>query len=126
MSKSVAILGASTDRSKYGNKSVRAHEAEGWTVYPVNPKADEVEGHKAYASLSDVPQPLTRISVYLPPQVSMKLLPEMAGTPHDELFFNPGAESEELIAAAKEHGLKPLQACSIVAIGQKPGNFPAE
>jgi predicted CoA-binding protein len=125
MSKSVAILGASTDRSKYGNKSVRAHKAEGWTVYPVNPKADEVEGEKAYASLADVPHPVTRISVYLPASVGIRMLPEIAATPHEELFFNPGSESEELIAAAQAQGLKPLQACSIVAIGQRPGNFQA-
>ncbi len=126
MAKTVAILGASTDKSKYGNKSVRAHEAEGWEVYPVNPKASEVEGRKAYSSLKEVPQPLTRISVYLPPQVGIEMLPEIAETEHEELFFNPGSESEELIARAKELGLKPIQACSIVAIGQKPGNFPGE
>lgn len=124
MNKTVAILGASTDPGKYGNKSVRAHEAEGWTVYPVNPKAEWVEGHKAYASLAEVPQPLQRISVYLPPKLGMRMLDAIAETPHEELFLNPGAESEELVAAAQEKGLKPIQACSIVAIGQRPGNFP--
>ena len=124
MSKTVAILGASTDRGKYGNKSVRAHKAEGWTVYPVNPKADEIEGEKAYPALADVPQPLKRISVYLPPAVTLKMLDAIAAAPHEELFLNPGAESEELVAAAQEKGLKPIQACSIVAIGQRPGNFP--
>ena len=53
MSQTIAIIGASTDRAKYGNKSVRAFKDGGWTVYPVNAKADEVEGLKAYASISD-------------------------------------------------------------------------
>ncbi|MEX2112968.1 MAG: CoA-binding protein [Pirellulales bacterium] len=63
----VAILGASSDRSKFGNKSVRAHLQAGYEVVPVNPKGGTIEGLTAYRSLDEVPEPhLTRISVYLP------------------------------------------------------------
>ena len=76
----VAILGASADRSKFGNKSVRAHQQQGYTVYPVNPKADEIEGLKAFKSLAEVPAgKLDRISVYLPPQVGLAVLPDFDG-----------------------------------------------
>jgi predicted CoA-binding protein len=47
----VAILGASADRATFGNKSVRAHLAQGYTVYPVNPKGGQVEGLFVYRSL---------------------------------------------------------------------------
>ena len=67
--KTVAVVGASADRSKYSNKSVRAHLAQGWTVYPVNPKGGEIEGLQAYPSITDVPQPLDRVTLYLPPAV---------------------------------------------------------
>ena len=55
--KTVAILGASADRSKFGNKAVRAFQRAGWHVYPVNPAGGEVEGLPCYPSLADVPGP---------------------------------------------------------------------
>lgn len=117
----VAILGASTDRSKFGNKSVRAHLAKGFTVYPINPKADEIEGLKAFASLADIPPgKLDRVSVYLPPAVGMKVLPDIAARGCDELWLNPGTESDELVAEAERLGLNVIQACSIVDVGVSP------
>jgi predicted CoA-binding protein len=117
----VAILGASTDRTKFGNKSVRAHAAKGYTVYPINPKADEIEGLKAYPSLAAVPPgKLDRISVYLPPAVGIKILPEIAARGCEELWLNPGTESDEIIAEAERLGLNVIQACSIVDVGLTP------
>ncbi|MGI8979049.1 MAG: CoA-binding protein [Pirellulaceae bacterium] len=117
----VAILGASADRSKFGNKSVRAHQQQGYTVYPVNPKADVIEGLTAYKSLAEVPEgKLDRISVYLPPHVGMTVLPEIAARGCDELWLNPGSDSDELVAAAREKGLNVIQACSIVDVGVIP------
>ncbi len=117
----VAILGASADRSKFGNKSVRAHQQQGYTVYPVNPKADVIEGLKAFKSLAEVPAgKLDRISVYLPPQVGMVVLPEIAARGCDELWLNPGSDSDELVEAARAKGLNVIQACSIVDVGVSP------
>jgi uncharacterized protein len=122
---SIAILGASAERSKFGNKAVRAFVARGYDVYPVNPKADEIEGLTAYPSLAAIPEgvELDRISVYLPPAVGMKVLPEIAARGCGELWLNPGSESEELVAAAEKQGLNVIQACSIVAIGMSPHQF---
>ena len=122
----VAILGASADRSKFGNKAVRAFLARGYTVYPVNPKGGEVEGLPVYKSLADIPADvkLDRISVYLPPAVGLKTLPEIAKRGCGELWLNPGSESDELVEAAEKQGLHVIQACSIVAIGMSPHNFP--
>jgi uncharacterized protein len=121
----VAILGASTDRSKFGNKAVRAFLARGFDVYPVNPKATEIEGLAAYPSLAAIPAKvrLDRISVYLPPPVGLKVLPEIAARGCNELWLNPGSESDELVAAAEAQGLNVIQACSIVAVGMSPHDF---
>ena len=117
----VAILGASADRSKFGNKSVRAHQQQGYTVYPVNPKADVIEGLKAFKSLAEVPAgKLDRISVYLPPQVGLAVLPEIVARGCDELWLNPGSDSDELVEAARAKGLNVIQACSIVDVGVSP------
>ena len=61
--KTVAIIGASNDRSKYGNKSVRAHLGHGYQVFPVNPREAQIEGLLAYKSITDVPVRPERISV---------------------------------------------------------------
>lgn len=120
----VAIVGASTDRRKYGNKSVRAHAAEGWAVFPVHPSAAEIEGHRAFSSLRDVPRPIDRVSLYLPPERGLDVLADVAAVAPAEFYVNPGAESDELIAAARALGLDPIQACSIVDVGRSPREYP--
>lgn len=121
--KSVAILGASADRQKFGNKAVRAFHQQGWTVYPVNPKETEIEGLVCYRSIADVPVCPQMISVYLPPLVLLKLLPDIAARGCDELWLNPGTESDEVLAAAERLGLNVVQACSILGIGVSPATL---
>ncbi|HOV34027.1 MAG TPA: CoA-binding protein [Candidatus Hydrogenedens sp.] len=124
MSKTVAIIGASNNRNKYSNKAVRAYLDKGWTVYPVNPNLQEVEGISCYKSIEEVPEPIDRISVYVPPQIGINLLPVIARKKHNELYINPGAENNTLIQKAYELGLLPIYACSIIAIGSHPSSYP--
>ena len=126
MEKTIAIIGASTDRRKYGNKAVRAFRDGGWTVYPINPKAETIEGLPCYASIRDVPRPIDRVSIYIAPFFGKKLLPDIAATQPGEVFFNPGSEDEELLKKAREAGLNVVQACSIVNIGLRPDMYPDE
>ena len=119
----IAIVGASSDPAKFGNKAIRAYLQQGYDVYPVNPKGGEIEGLSASASLSEVPvERLDRISFYLPPAVGLRVLEEVADKPHGDLWLNPGSESDELLAKAREMGLDPIVACSIVDIGMRPGD----
>ncbi len=121
----VAILGASSDRAKFGNKSLRAHLHGGYEVYPVNPKADRIEGLASYASLAAVPaNQLDRISVYLPPAVGLSVLPEIAATQAREVWFNPGSATPELLERARALGVNAIAGCSIVDLGLSPSDFP--
>lgn len=122
--KTVAILGASSDRSKFGNKSVRAHLQAGYRVFPVNPKEREIEGQPAYASLAALPARPERISVYLPPPIGRQLLPEIARIGAREVWFNPGAADDALLAEAAELGVPAIDGCSIVDLGLSPAMFP--
>ena len=121
--KTIAILGASSDRNKFGNKAVRAFRQQGYEVYPVNPKEAIVEGLNAFPSISDVPVRPQMISVYLPPPVLLKILPAIAARGCDELWLNPGTESDEVLAEAERLELNVIQACSIVGVGVSPANF---
>ena len=122
--KTVAIVGASVDRSKFGNKAIRAYLGQGWEVYPVNPKGGEIEGVKVYPSIEAIPVQIDRVTLYLPPEVGIKLLPSIAAAKPAEFFVNPGSESDEFVAEAKKLGLDPILACSIIDLGVSPAEFP--
>ncbi len=121
--KTVIIVGASADREKFGNKSLRAHQAGGWRVYPVNPQGGVIEGEPVYQRVADVPGPVDRVSMYVPAKVGVTLVEEIASKEPKEFFLNPGSESAELIETARSRGLDPLTACSIVDLGMSPSQF---
>jgi len=122
--KSVAILGASKDRAKFGNKSVRAHRAAGYEVLPVHPKESEIEGLAAYPALAALPHAVERISVYLPPAVALAALPAIARAGAREVWFNPGAADAAVLAEAQRLGIPAIDGCSIVDLGLSPADFP--
>ncbi len=118
--KTVAIIGASNDRSKFGNKAVRALLQQGYEVWPVNSREETIEGLCAFKDIRDVPVRPQLASVYLPPAVLLKVLPAIAAKGCDELWLNPGTESDEVLAEAERLGLNVIQACSIVGVGVSP------
>ncbi len=122
--KTVAVVGASTDRRKFGNKGVRAFVQAGWRVFPVNPNEPKVEGLPTVGSVSDITGPLDVVSLYVPAKVSLKLLPAIAKKRPGELWINPGAESDELLAEAARLGLRVVETCSIIRVGYRPADFP--
>jgi predicted CoA-binding protein len=120
MANTVAVVGASCDRRKYGNKSVRAHRKLGYTVDPIHPHEHEIEGLPAYRELAQVPGPVDRITMYVPPHVGIQMLDQIAAKQPKEFFLNPGSGSPELLARAREMGLDPIEACSILDLGEDP------
>ncbi len=119
----IAIIGASNDRTKFGNKSVRAYLKQGHKVFPVNPREETIEGLPAFGSVLDIPEDIDRVTVYLPPQITLNVLGEVAKKGTKELFLNPGSESTEVIDKARALGLTPVVACSIVDTGETPASY---
>ena len=123
--KTIAVLGASKDRSKFGNKCVRAYKAAGYEVFPINLAGlDEVEGFKAYRNLDDVPGDLERISVYLPPPLTLEMLPDIQRKGAQEVWFNPGSADQKVLEEARRLGIPARPGCSIVDVGFSPAQFP--
>jgi predicted CoA-binding protein len=118
--KVVAVIGASSNRQKFGNRAVRAYLREGCTVIPINPHEAEVEGLKAYKSVLDVPVPIDMATFYVPPEIGEVVIEEVAKKQIPEVWLNPGAESDALIARARSLSIKPIVACSIMSVGQNP------
>src|SRR5262249_25691866 len=112
------------DRAKYGNKAVRAFRDAGWTVFPIHPSLQQVEGMATYPSLEALPVArLDRVSFYVPPNIGLGILAEVARKDGGELWLNPVAESPEMIARAEKLGLNVIQACSILGSGRQPAAY---
>lgn len=120
MPKVVAVIGASSNRQKFGNRAVRAFMREGYTVVPINPHESEVEGLRSYPSVLDVPGSIDMASFYVPPEIGETVIDDVARKKIPEVWLNPGSESDALVARARSLSLNPIVACSIVAVGQNP------
>jgi len=120
MAKIVAVIGASNDRRKFGNRAVRAFRRQGYTVVPINPHEAQVEGLRTYPSVLDVPDPIDMATFYVPPDIGEKVMPEVARKRIPEVWLNPGSESDALIRLARSLNVEPIIACSIMGIGENP------
>lgn len=123
MSKTVAVIGASSDRRKYGNKALRAFAKQGYSVIAINPNEAEVEGYRTYGSVLDVPGPIDMATIYVQPEVALRIVEELAQKKVGEVWLNPGADGPAVVRRARELGLNTIQACSIMGIGDSPGRY---
>ena len=123
----VAIIGASTNLCKFGNIAVRSFLNKGHTVFPVNPECAEmavaIEGLKAYRTVLEIPGRVDLATLYVPPNIGMRILDDLRQKQVPEIWVNPGAESDQLKDQAKNLGLRLVFQCSIVAIGDSPANY---
>ena len=124
MAQVVAVVGASRDRRKFGNKAVRAFQHRGYDVVPINPEGGVIEGIPTYASVLDVPRSIDIATVYLQPTIGERVIDEIARKGIEEVWLNPGADSARVVARARALGLNPILDCSIVGIGESPASYP--
>ncbi len=123
MAKTVAVIGASSNRSKFGNKALRAFQSRGYNVIPINPNEPEVEGHHTYASVLEVPEAIDLATFYVPGHVGVRVIDEIAQKRIPEVWLNPGADDPQVVTRARELGLKTVMQCSIIAIGESPARY---
>lgn len=121
--KVVAIIGASSDRRKFGNKALRAFKHQGHTVIPVNPNERSVEGIPTVPSVLDIAGPVDMATLYVQPEVGVLVMEEVAKKRIREVWLNPGADAPGVVQKARSLGLEPILACSIIAIGESPSDY---
>ena len=123
MAKTVAVIGASRNRQKFGNKALRSFEAQGYTVIPINPNEVEVEGHKTYRTVLEYPGQIDMATVYVPASAGVAVMADLKKKGIPEVWLNPGADAAAVVRRAQELGLNVIQACSILAIGDTPWRY---
>lgn len=119
----VAVIGASANRRKYGNKALRAFRTQGYTVIPINPHESEVEGERAYPTVLDYPGAIDEATLYVQPDVALAVMDDLAAKKIPTIWLNPGTDAPEVVARAKALGLAPVVACSILGVGEAPADY---
>ncbi|MCA9321886.1 MAG: CoA-binding protein [Planctomycetes bacterium] len=114
-----AVVGASTNRSKYGNKVLRCYQQNGRSVTPVNPRATEIEGIPAVPDLSLVEPRDCGVSIITPPAITEAVIDEAISLGISHLWLQPGSESPAAIARAEKEGLVVIHGgpCLLVVLG---------
>ena len=127
-SESFAVSGASTNREKYGNKVLRCYMQHKKGVIPVNPRADSIEGLKTVKALSDLPPSVKSISIITPPKITEMLVDEAIEHGIENIWMQPGAESQTAIDKAKKAGVNVLAngICILVVLGYRDAWLPEE
>jgi len=116
---SFAVVGASRDRAKYGNKVLRVYLQNQLKVFAVNPHADEIEGLPSYTDLSSLPQSVDAVSIITPPEVTQQIVADAIEAGIGHLWMQPGAESIDAVQLAKDAGINVISGgpCILVALG---------
>ncbi len=115
-----AVVGASTDREKYGNKILRCYQQNGREVVPINPRGGLIEGLEAKIALAELDDPKSHaLSVITPPPISLKVVEEAAGLGIRRIWLQPGAESQAVLDRAAELGIELIAGgpCLLVVLG---------
>ena len=114
-----AVAGASTNRDKYGNKVVRVYQQNDKPVYPINPRATEIEGVTAYPDVVSLPEGPIGLSIVTPPKITLEVVRQALKRGVRHFWMQPGAENEEAVHEAQEAGASVIYGgpCVLVALG---------
>lgn len=115
------VVGASADRSKYGNKVLQCYLQKGKRVVPVNPKEKEIEGLSCIAAVADLPEEVQSISVITPPKVTEQVVRDAAARGIKNVWMQPGAESAAAVDYCRQHGINVIAdgSCILVVLGYR-------
>lgn len=110
----VAVVGVSTDQSKFGWIVYQNLKSRGYHVFAVNPRYTECHGETCYPSVAELPVVPGLVVLVVPPAVSERLMPDLAAAGVQRVWLQPGAESPAAIAAAEAAGLQVIHSVCIM------------
>jgi predicted CoA-binding protein len=114
--RNVAVLGASPKSDRYSNQAVRLLASFDYRPIPVNPAFDEIEGLTCFPNLAAIDEPVHTVTIYLRPTRSTLLIDQILAANPQRIIMNPGAENEDLAAAASGAGIEVVEGCTLVML----------
>lgn len=122
--KKFGVAGASTHRYKFGNKVLRCYMEHGYSVVPVNPEAQEIEGINCVASVAELPADVEALSIITPPHITHEVVKQALEKGIKHIWMQPGAEEPEAISLCHEHGINIIAdgSCILIELGFSAGH----
>jgi len=120
-SENVAILGASPKPERYAYKAFELLRDYGHRPIPVNPAFEEILGEKCYPKISDAPNLIDTVTLYLGEARSNPLIDEIIEARPRRIIMNPGAENFVLAQKAEDAGIEVVEGCTLVML--RTGQF---
>jgi len=114
--RNVAVLGASQKPDRYSNQAVRLLASFDYRPIPVNPAFDEIEGLPCFPTLGEIGERVHTVTLYLRAERSTPLIDEILAASPQRIIMNPGAENEQLAAAASGAGIEVVEGCTLVML----------
>lgn len=113
-----AVVGATPNEEKTGNRIVKRLLIHDYEVYPINPNYDEIEGMKSYKDIDSLPEVPDCIDFVVPPAVTMKSIEQLDPKKIQYLWFQPGSYEDETVKYAEKKGFKVVHegACVMMAL----------
>ncbi len=112
----VVVLGASPKEERYSNQAVRELAANGHTVLPVHPRCESLHGWPCLPSLEHIEGEVDTLTLYVGPDRSDALQPQILGLNPRRIIMNPGAENDALEIEAKKRGIEVVRGCTLVML----------
>ncbi len=113
----MAVLGASSNPERISNQAVERLLSYGHKVFPIHPKEEEVHGLKVLRKLSDIPEKIHTLTMYVSEKLSTPMTDDILALSPERIIFNPGAENPGLASVAQAQGIETENACTLVLLG---------
>ena len=114
-----AVVGATGNKDKFGCKIYNRLLKAGYEVYPVNPGLADIDGAKCYAKLEDLPVVPEVVNIVVPAKVAVEVVKEAAEKGVKTVWLQPGSDKPAVVQAAKEAGMRVVEACVLTELCKK-------
>ena len=116
-----AVVGASRDRAKFGNKVYNTLKRAGYDVFPVNPNATDIDGDPVYPRLDNLPAGIECVVTVVPPEVTFEIVRDAGRLRVPYMWMQPGSESDAAVTEALALGIEAVFGgpCIMVEIGRR-------
>ena len=111
-----AVIGATPRKDKFGYKIFKHMEKHGYTVYPVNPNVEEIDGVRCYPSLSALPVVPEVVDFVVPEKVGLAAVDECKTLGIPIVWLQPGADKPSVVEKGKTLGLEVICNCVLVEV----------